>query len=217
MKKILFFAVMLLAFSSTDCYGQKWLNKLNNALDATNKVLESTNEALESLSGTSSSSSSSSSSSVGSKPVPVSSERVESTGGAFKISTGYPDLKVKVKRCVASERTLVIDLTFENVGPDDVYEFKLYGFMQGATAIDDDANDYSRNVYVALSNGEFNHWYSNTSNLFSEAPIKGRIKLEGLSPRATMIRVLQIPYQANGWGTKTITIKNLPISRDDDE
>lgn len=208
MKKILFFAVMLLVFSATDCYGQKWLNKLN-------KVLDATNETLEALSGTTSSNGSSSSS-AGEK-VSTSTEHVESTGGAFKISTGYPDLKVKVKRSIASERTLIVDLTFENVSPDDVSDFRLMGFMQGATAIDDDANDYSKNVYVALSNGAFTHWDSDPSNLFSETPIKGRIKLEGLSPRATMIRALKIPYRANGWGNRTITIKNLPISRDDDE
>lgn len=207
MKKILFLVAMLLAFSSTDCYGQKWLDKVN-------KVLDKTNETLGILTGTSSDGSS-----TATKPVTTrtSTEQVESTGGVFKISTDYPDLKVKVKRSVASERTLIIDMTFENVGYDDVNDFTVYGSLNSATAIDDEGNEYS-SIQVSLGNGDVSGW-SSGSKLFAETPIKGRVKIEGLSPRATMIRALQIPYQCYKWGNsrRIITIKNLPISRDDDE
>lgn len=207
MKKILFLAAMLLAFSSTDCYGQKWLDKVN-------KVLDRTNETLGILTGTSSDGSSTATEPVSTR---TSTEQVESTGGVFKISTGYPDLKVKVKRSVASERTLIIDMTFENVGYDDVDYFTIEGSSYSATAFDDEGNEY-KNIAVSLGNGNISTSTS-SSKLFAETPIKGRIKIEGLSPRATVIRAMQIPYRSSKWGNerRIITIKNLPISRDDDE
>lgn len=206
MKKILFLAAMLLVFSTADCYGQKWLDKAI-------KVLDQTDRTLGHLTGTSSNESSTATEPVTTR---TSTEQVESTGGVFKISTGYPDLKVKVKRSVASERTLIIDMTFENVGSDDVNDFEIYGSFYRATAIDDEGNEYS-SIQVSLGNGTIGS--HSRSKLFAETPIKGRVKIEGLSSRATMIRALQIPYSSSKWGNETriITIKNLPISRDDDE
>lgn len=210
MKKILLLAVMLLAFSGTDCYAQGWLNKLNNALDATNRALQNTNDALDAFSG---SSSSKGSTSTTVSDTPTRTERVESTGDIFKISTGYPDLKVKVKRCIASERTLIIDLLIENVSDDDVNSFELWGTR--SMAIDDEGNEY-KSLGVLLGDNNFS--FSSGSKLFAQTPVKARIKIEGLSQWATMLRVLQISYECNKWGnnSRAIKIKNLPITRDDE-
>ena len=38
----------------------------------------------------------------------------------IKIITNHPDFKVKVKRCVASDKTVIVDLILNNEGTNDV-------------------------------------------------------------------------------------------------
>ena len=63
----------------------------------------------------------------------------------IKIVTGHPDLKVKVKRCAASGKTIILDLVFSNEGARDVESFALLGSpaWNRGEAYDDEGNIYN--------------------------------------------------------------------------
>ena len=66
--------------------------------------------------------------------------------GQLKILSNHPDLSVKIKRCVASGRNLVINLTATNEGYDDINGFKISPAI--TTAYDDEGNNYKGNNYL---------------------------------------------------------------------
>lgn len=69
----------------------------------------------------------------------------------IKIITNHPDFKVKVKRCAASNKTVVIDLIFNNVSSSDV-KMRAYG-GSSSVAYDDEGNMYKDgNLQVSIAN-----------------------------------------------------------------
>ena len=50
-------------------------------------------------------------------------QNVSAQDAPLKIVTNHPDFNIKVKRCAASGKTLVIDLIATNTGSEDINEF----------------------------------------------------------------------------------------------
>ena len=79
----------------------------------------------------------------------------------LKIVTNNPDFTIKVKRCAASGKTVVLDLILNNVGTNDVdvyriaggYYSSIIGSKENSEAYDDEGNMYQgRNFKVKIAN-----------------------------------------------------------------
>jgi len=132
----------------------------------------------------------------------------------IKIVTGNPDLKVQVKRCVASGEQVFIDITIM----DEVDDVKAGLLCDGWTEVQDsEGNTY--NSYPKLfarigSNGNYTP-YPGDINLVSEVPSKVSFKLVGVPETAEYLPVMKIRLDSKKYGAPNyITIKNIPITRD---
>ena len=153
----------------------------------------------------------------------ASAETQQSERGAIKIVTGHPDLKVKVRRCEASGRTCIIDLTVTNMGVNDVYaDISGTYYDYKSSAIDDQGNIYK--VSVRLANEKQYHTDNEKIPLVSEVPMKVSIRLDNVPESSETIAKLELAVQcdelglqatqANGWKKHNVVIRNIPISRE---
>lgn len=134
--------------------------------------------------------------------------------------SGNPDFKVKVTRCEASGKTVVLDMVFENVGPRDVdVEFQPYRWL---LAYDDEGNKYGDNdgkVKLFLAGRELSR-----IQLPTDVPLKARVQIEGVPMSAQVLKRVDIYWYCPDWGGnamggsngKMIKMTNVPISRDGD-
>lgn len=135
----------------------------------------------------------------------------------IKIITNHPDFKVKVKRCAASNKTVVIDLIFNNVSSSDV-KMRAYGGTS-SVAYDDEGNMYKDgNLQVSIANTNSFYQYGTDSFVIpADVPVKITIQLENVSASAEAIPRLMVALDCDKWGLnphKPIIINNIPISRD---
>lgn len=136
----------------------------------------------------------------------------------MKIITNYPDFKVKVKRCAASDKTVIIDLLFSNVSSSDV-EMSVYG-GSSSVAYDDEGNMYKDSGLEAMvaNTGDWSRYNGNGRfTLPADVPVKVSIKLEGVPSSAESIPRLMVTVDCSKWGLdrqKQLKITNIPISRD---
>lgn len=203
--------LFVLLMIPSEAFSQKWLKKIEKALETVDKVLD-----------TGSSDSKSDSKAVNEGKSVVAKIGDDGRGGTFKMTTHHPDFKVKVKRCEVSGKTCVIDMLFENVGSEDVTITA--GQLLGAIAYDDEANQYvltQNDNTIKISLGKTADWaWCDNITLMQEVPIKVRVQIENVSSAATMFRRLQINIESHAWslnGSKPLTFYNLPISREGDE
>lgn len=140
----------------------------------------------------------------------------------IKIVTNHPDFKIKVKRCAASGKTVIIDLILTNNGTNDVENFQGkgggWGNPQDPVAYDDEGNIYSGDkLMVKVANREiYDKYGSGEFNIPVGVPIKYSIKLDGVSQSAERIARLKLVFYYGGWGLdekKPVRISNIPISR----
>ena len=141
----------------------------------------------------------------------------------LKINSQHPDFKIKVTRCEAMGKTVVIDMLFENVGPDDVNvnmkgtEFGGYGH---SAAYDDEGNIYQGdNFKIRLGNSDLTV-FGVSKTLPSEVPIKARIQLENVPESVKTIKRVDFRCDNPQWGLKhdkQVRLSNIPISREGDE
>lgn len=135
----------------------------------------------------------------------------------MKIITNHPDFKVKVKRCAASDKTVIIDLIFSNVSSSDV-DMRVSG--GGATvAYDDDGNIYQgEKLKVQIANsGDWSEYWPSSFTLPAEVPVKITYKIEGVPSSVESLPRLMVAVSCDKWGLnkeKPIKITNIPISRD---
>lgn len=140
----------------------------------------------------------------------------------IKIITNHPDFKVKVKRCVASDKTVIVDLILNNEGTNDVEKVDFGSSWTGAyhEAYDDEGNIYKDDkIRICVANT--NEWKENRTDEFNipaGVPIKVSIKIEGVPTSAEAIARLSLCFNCAAWGLaynkKPIKISNIPISRD---
>jgi hypothetical protein len=141
----------------------------------------------------------------------------------IKIVTGHPDLKVKVKRCAASGKTIILDLVITNEGARDVEKFVLLGTAwERGEAYDDEGNIYSEpnggKILLKVTNAASYAPYTNEFRLLSGIPMRVSVKIENFSTSATSVAFLKLGVDCEELGlgdhNKAITFRNIPISRD---
>ena len=142
----------------------------------------------------------------------------------IKIVTGHPDLKVKVKRCAASGKTIILDLVISNEGARDVERFALLGSpaWDRGEAYDDEGNIYNEpnggKILLKVTNAASYESHTNAFRLLSGIPMRVSVKIEDFSTSATSIAFLKLGVDCEELGlgdhNKSITFRNIPISRD---
>lgn len=141
---------------------------------------------------------------------------------AIKIVTNHPDFKIKVKRCAASGKTVVLDLTLSNVGANDIEGITAYGngrwTWSYAEAYDDEGNIYGReNIKVKVANKPDYRGESGEFNIPVGVPIRLSIQINNVAPTAESLARFKIVFTCTAWGLngdKPVKISNIPISRD---
>lgn len=137
----------------------------------------------------------------------------------MKIVTNHPDFKIKVKRCAASGKTVIIDLILINEGASDIERIEGYGGDNGSEAYDNDGNIYQNGVIkVCVANRE--HYSVNGSGDFKipvGVPMRYSICIENVPASTESIARLSLLFYCAKWGLdrdKLVKISNIPISRD---
>ena len=137
----------------------------------------------------------------------------------IKIVTNHPDFKIKVKRCAASGKTVVIDFILNNTGTNDVEGLEAYGGNK-SEAYDDEGNIYqNNNLRVKVSNRQnYEQYGSGRFNIPAGVPMKLSVSIEGVPQSAESIARLKLLINCDAWGIgyssdKYVKISNIPISR----
>lgn len=137
-----------------------------------------------------------------------------------KIVSVHPDLKVRITRCEAAAKTVVVNLVFENVGSTDT---KISCNPAACSAYDDEGDKFSGWQFsVSIANGNLieGTYYGTPRELLpSDIPVKAKIQIEGVPESATMLRRIDLCMSSDEWGfrNKVVKITNVPISREGDE
>lgn len=133
------------------------------------------------------------------------------------IVTNHPDFSIKVKRCAASGKTVVIDMIFENLGTtDEIIRF-------GSSTEDNEVYDDQGNTYgvsYKVANGGYEDWapgyWLKQHSLIAGVPTKVTVKIEGVPLDVESIARLQMPILCGDWGidnNKPVIIRFIPITR----
>lgn len=138
---------------------------------------------------------------------------------APQIVTGHPDFKVKVTRCEASGKNVVLDMVFTNVSAQDVENWDICITCDGKSVVyDSEGNIYrwSDALSVKVSNGEYTYRHSNLK-MISDVPMKVSLMITGVPANVeSLARVdlqVNVPlFNINGYEAP-IKIKNIPIAR----
>ena len=139
----------------------------------------------------------------------------------LKIVTQHPDLRVKVKRCAASDKTVILDLVVTNTGDQDVTNvtFAASGGIY-CEAYDDEGNRYSQGTFkVKVANGASYEDYYDNYRMVAGVPIKVSYRIEGVSTTAEYLAFVELGINSEALGigastNKWVTIRNIPIARD---
>lgn len=139
---------------------------------------------------------------------------------APQIVTGHPDFKVKVTRCEASGKNVVLDLTFTNVSAQDVEKWDIYApsYYSTTTVYDSEGNIYNQEnqIQVKVSNGEYRNRYDDLK-MISDVPMKVSVMIVGVPTNVESLARVDIHVNVplfNIDGLKApIKIKNIPIAR----
>ena len=138
---------------------------------------------------------------------------------AIKIVTNHPDFKIKVKRCAASGKTVIIDLVLNNTGTNDVEGLEAFGGGNLSEAYDDEGNIYQdNNLKVKVANRQNLEKYgSGRFNIPAGVPMKLSVSIEGVPQSAESIARLKLHIKCDAWGLgypdKFVKINNIPITR----
>lgn len=139
-----------------------------------------------------------------------------------QIVTGHPDFKVKVTRCAASGKTVVLDMVFTNVSETDVED---WGIALNGNAInlwnkesnvyDSEGNIYKGNALaIKVSNYDYRGYFYGLK-MISDVPMKVSLQIKGVPETVeSLARVdLVVNIPLFNVGSTPVKIKNIPISR----
>lgn len=137
----------------------------------------------------------------------------------LKIVTNHPDFKIKVKRCAASGKTVIIDLILTNEGATDVEEIQGWGGLYGTEAYDNDGNIYQHNAIKVRVANRPNYSDSDTGRfkIPVDVPMRYSICIENVPISSESIARLSLQFTCKKWAldhNKLVKISNIPISRD---
>lgn len=141
-------------------------------------------------------------------------QSVKAQDEPMSVSTGNPDIKVKVLRCEASGDNVYIDMTITNKTGED---FEVFTVAKGngcnTIVYDDNGNEFDSEkirIRYGKDNFEDGHIYK---NLIADVPIKFSILVTKV-PQSTEYFSVVKPFMENRDVPFKIVIKNLPITRD---
>ena len=154
-------------------------------------------------------------------------QNVSAQNAPLKIVTNNPDFTIKVKRCAASGKTVVLDLILNNVGTNDVEVTRITGgnYYSGlgaainSEAYDDEGNMYqSKSFKVKVANrSEYSSDDTGKFNIPAGVPMRLSIQIDGVPQSAESIARLKLVVFCSAWGLneeKPVRISNIPIARD---
>lgn len=145
-------------------------------------------------------------------------QNVNAQDAPIKIVTNHPDFKIKVKRCAASGRTVVLDLILKNEGDNDVEGLRAHSGVWGAEIYDDQGNIYKgTDITIKAANSRNYDTYCADFNIPSEVPITLSLQIKNVSISAESFSRVNIPITCPAWDLKIdqpIRISNIPITRD---
>ena len=134
---------------------------------------------------------------------------------AIKIVTGHPDLKIKVTRCVASGKNVVLDMTVTNMGDTDAPEFGVHGSNWATKIYDDQGNIYEKDIKVKIANKDYttDRYFI---KLVAGVPFKFSIMVSEVSPQAESFVLVEPDIYCEFWSINkdTVKLRNIPISRE---
>lgn len=130
------------------------------------------------------------------------------------IVTGHPDFKVKVTRCAASGKVVVLDLVFTNVSATDVESWSIRTDTEGSVVYDSEGNLYNRHsLAVKVSNLNYN-FYHGRMKMLSDVPMKVSLQITGVPANVEALARVDISVDIPLFNIKSpIKIKNIPIER----
>ena len=132
------------------------------------------------------------------------------------IVTGHPDFKVKVTRCAASGKVVVLDLVFTNVSATDVESWSIATNSGESVVYDSEGNVYSGNsLAVKVSNLNYNNYLRNLK-MISDVPMKVSLQITGVPANVEALARVDIAVDIPLFNIKPqspIKIKNIPIER----
>ncbi len=133
-----------------------------------------------------------------------------------QIVTGHPDFKVKVTRCAASGKTVVLDMVFTNVSETDVENWGISTHYNTKTVVyDSEGNVFKGNdLAVKVSNYDYS-WNFGNLKMISDVPMKVSLQIKGVPETVeSLARVdLSVTIPFFNIGNTPVKIKNIPISR----
>lgn len=137
----------------------------------------------------------------------------------LKIVTNHPDFKINIKRCVASGKTVIIDLILTNEGATDVENILGWGGSRDTEAYDDEGNIYQYNaIKVRVANRtDYSIGNSGYFKIPTGVPMRYSICIENVPLSVESIARLNLLFECPKWGLdnkKPVKISNIPISRD---
>ncbi len=145
-------------------------------------------------------------------------QNISAQDAPLKIVTNHPDLKIKVKRCAASGKTVILDLVLNNIGVNDVEDVHVNGGWFGSEAYDDEGNIYQGDALkVKVANRTDYDADTGSFNIPAGVPIRLSVSIDGVPQSAESIARLKLNFHSSAWNLdsdKPVRINNIPISRD---
>ena len=144
-------------------------------------------------------------------------QNVSAQDAPLKIVTNHPDFSIKVKRCAASGKTVVLDLILNNEGTNDVKVANVYVYCD-SEVYDDEGNIYQGNdLKVKVANRPNYDGYSGDFMIPTGVPMRLSIQINNVSTSAERIARLSLYIDCSVWGLNTdklVKFSNIPITRD---
>lgn len=139
---------------------------------------------------------------------------------APQIVTGHPDFKVKVTRCEASGKNVVLDLTFTNVSAQDVEDWRICAnsCFRKTVVYDSEGNIYNGdNLTIKVSNSEYTNYSYQNLKMISDVPMKVSLMITGVPANVESLARVDLEVDVPLFNIKgyeaPIKIKNIPIAR----
>lgn len=133
----------------------------------------------------------------------------------LKIITNHPDFQIKIKRCAASGKTVILDLILNNLGVNDIEDIEVHGSK--SEVYDNEGNIYQgNNIKVKVANRPNYNWTTGTFNIPTGVPMRLSISIEGVPQAAESIARLKLIVLCDKWGLngdKPVRFMNIPITR----
>ena len=146
--------------------------------------------------------------------IAMSLQGVNAQEAPMKVTTGNPDIKVKVLRCEASGSNVFIDMTITNLTGED---FEAYAVAKGngnnTQIYDDEGNEYdSERVKIRFGKDNFDPGHV-FKVLIADVPMKFSIMVSNVPERTEYFSVVK-PFIDSAKVPFKIVIRNLPINRE---